>query len=48
MINNKLLNPRSIAVIGGSDDVPKPEGRFLKIFSGVTLRERFMLSTLKL
>ena len=30
MINDKLLNPRSIAVIGGSDDVTKTGGKVLK------------------
>lgn len=30
MINSKLLNPRSIVVIGGSDDVTKPGGKVLK------------------
>jgi len=30
MINSKLLNPRSIAVIGGSDDVTKAGGKVLK------------------
>ena len=30
MINNKLLNPRTIVVVGGSDDVTKPGGKVLK------------------
>ena len=30
MINNKLLKPKSIAVIGGSDDVTKTGGKVLK------------------
>lgn len=30
MINTKLLNPRSIVVVGGSDDVTKPGGKVLK------------------
>ncbi len=30
MINAKLLNPRSIAVIGGSDDITKAGGKVLK------------------
>jgi len=30
MINSKLLNPRSIAIIGGSDDVTKAGGKVLK------------------
>lgn len=30
MINNQLLNPRSIVVIGGSDDIQKPGGKVLK------------------
>ena len=30
MINQKLINPKSIAVIGGSDDVHKPGGKVLK------------------
>lgn len=30
MITNQLLNPKSIAVIGGSDDVHKPGGRVLE------------------
>ncbi len=30
MINDKLLNPRSIAVIGGSDDITKAGGKVLK------------------
>lgn len=30
MINEKLINPGSIAVIGGSDDLFKPGGRILK------------------
>ena len=27
MINDKLLNPKSVVVIGGSDDVEKPGGK---------------------
>ncbi len=30
MINEQLINPRSIAVIGGSNDVKKPGGKILK------------------
>ncbi|HEX2970506.1 MAG TPA: acetate--CoA ligase family protein [Bacteroidales bacterium] len=30
MINNKLINPGSIVVIGGSDDMYKPGGKILK------------------
>lgn len=30
MINDKLLNPRSIVVVGGSDDITKPGGKVLK------------------
>jgi len=30
MINNQLLNPRSIVVVGGSDDTTKPGGKVLK------------------
>ncbi|MBS0011370.1 MAG: acetate--CoA ligase family protein [Bacteroidales bacterium] len=30
MINKYLLNPRSIVVVGGSDDISKPGGRVLK------------------
>ncbi len=30
MINNQLINPRSIAVIGGSNDITKPGGKVLK------------------
>lgn len=30
MVNRQLINPRSIAVIGGSDDIHKPGGRVLK------------------
>ncbi|MCW3806566.1 acetate--CoA ligase family protein [Plebeiibacterium marinum] len=30
MINNQLLNPQSIAVIGGSDDLTKPGGKILQ------------------
>jgi acetyltransferase len=30
MINDKLLNPKSIAIIGGSDDVYKPGGAVLR------------------
>ncbi len=30
MINKQLLNPRSIVVVGGSDDVQKPGGKVLK------------------
>jgi acyl-CoA synthetase (NDP forming) len=30
MINEKLINPESIAVIGGSDDLSKPGGKVLK------------------
>lgn len=30
MINNALLNPKSIVVVGGSDDVTKPGGKVLK------------------
>lgn len=30
MINKKLINPQSIVVIGGSDDISKPGGKVLK------------------
>jgi len=30
MINEQLINPRSIAVIGGSNDIKKPGGKILK------------------
>ena len=30
MINEKLINPASIVVIGGSDDLYKPGGKILK------------------
>ncbi|MGE4288315.1 MAG: acetate--CoA ligase family protein [Salinivirgaceae bacterium] len=30
MINQQMINPRSIAVIGGSDDIQKPGGKVLK------------------
>jgi len=30
MINEKLINPASIVVIGGSDDLSKPGGKVLK------------------
>jgi acetyltransferase len=30
MINQKLINPGSIAVVGGSDDITKPGGKVLK------------------
>ncbi|MDD4150365.1 MAG: acetate--CoA ligase family protein [Bacteroidales bacterium] len=30
MINNKLLNPKSVVVVGGSDDITKPGGKILK------------------
>ena len=30
MINDKLLNPRSIVVVGGSEDITKPGGKVLK------------------
>jgi acyl-CoA synthetase (NDP forming) len=30
MINDKLINPRSIVVVGGSDDISKPGGKVLK------------------
>lgn len=30
MINEQLLNPRSIVVVGGSDDIQKPGGKVLK------------------
>ncbi|MFA6402466.1 MAG: acetate--CoA ligase family protein [Salinivirgaceae bacterium] len=30
MINQQLINPKSIAVIGGSDDIHKPGGKVLK------------------
>lgn len=30
MINDKLINPESIVVIGGSDDISKPGGKVLK------------------
>ena len=34
MINNKLLNPSTIAVVGGSDDVTKAGGKVLKNLLG--------------
>ena len=30
MINKQLLNPSSIVVVGGSDDIQKPGGKVLK------------------
>lgn len=30
MVNKKLINPQSIVVVGGSDDVTKPGGKMLK------------------
>jgi acyl-CoA synthetase (NDP forming) len=30
MINNKLINPGSIVIVGGSDDISKPGGKILK------------------
>ncbi len=30
MINDKLLNPKSVVVVGGSDDITKPGGKVLK------------------
>jgi acyl-CoA synthetase (NDP forming) len=30
MINEKLINPGSIVVVGGSDDLFKPGGKILK------------------
>ncbi|MBE9545747.1 MAG: CoA-binding protein, partial [Proteobacteria bacterium] len=30
MINNQLINPRSIVVVGASNDVKKPGGKILK------------------
>jgi len=30
MINEKLINPASIVVVGGSDDLFKPGGKVLK------------------
>ena len=30
MINDKLINPDSIVVVGGSDDITKPGGKVLK------------------
>jgi hypothetical protein len=30
MINEKLINPASIVVVGGSDDLYKPGGKVLK------------------
>ena len=30
MINRQLLNPASIVVVGGSDDIQKPGGKVLK------------------
>ena len=30
MINKQLLNPFSIVVVGGSDDIQKPGGKVLK------------------
>ena len=30
MINDKLLNPKSVVIVGGSDDVHKPGGKVLK------------------
>ena len=31
MINKQLIRPESIVVIGGSNDITKPEARLLKI-----------------
>ena len=30
MINDQLINPRSIVVVGGSNDLTKPRGKVLK------------------
>ena len=30
MINEQLLNPKSIVVVGGSNDVSKPGGKILQ------------------
>ena len=30
MVNRQLLNPASIVVVGGSDDIQKPGGKVLK------------------
>ena len=30
MINEQLINPKSIVVVGGSDDIQKPGGKVLK------------------
>lgn len=30
MINNQLLNPKSIVVVGGSDNIQSPGGKVLK------------------
>ena len=43
MINEKLINPDSIVVVGGSDDLFKPGGKVLKnIIDGKYRRESYM------
>ena len=45
MINEKLINPGSIVVIGGSDDLLKPGGKVLKnIIDGNFQGELFVVN----
>jgi acetate---CoA ligase (ADP-forming) len=45
MINNKLINPDSIAVVGGSEDLLKPGGKILKnIIDGGYSGELFVVN----
>jgi acetate---CoA ligase (ADP-forming) len=45
MINDKLINPRSIVVVGGSDDIWKPGGKVLKnIIDGGFRGELFVVN----
>lgn len=42
MINQQLINPRSIVVIGGSNDTTKPGGKSSKILLTTIFRENCM------
>src|SRR5271166_3101485 len=45
MINQQLINPRSIAVIGGSDNIHKPGGKILRnIIDGKYAGELFCVN----
>jgi acetate---CoA ligase (ADP-forming) len=47
MINQQLINPRSIVVVGGSNDISKPGGKILKNIIDGGFRGELYVTNLK-